>query len=177
MNSATFKICIFGNGGVGKTTLIQKYISGRFEHQTKMTLGVDILTKRIMMGNWNLILQIWDFGGEERFRFFLPAYARGSFGGIFMYDTTRYNSLLDFDEWIAVFKRGAQYEQNPIPIIMVGGKIDLEDKRIVFFKDAHNFSRDRNINDVIECSSKTGQNVELIFRYLSYRIMKNNELI
>jgi small GTP-binding protein len=175
--SATFKICIFGNGGVGKTTLIQKYISGRFESQTKMTLGVDILTKRIQMGNWKLILQIWDFGGEERFRFFLPAYARGSFGGIFMYDTTRYNSLLDFDNWITVFKKGAQYEVNPIPIIMVGGKIDLDDKRVIFFKDAHKFSRDRKVNDVIECSSKTGQNVELIFRYLSYRIMKNNELI
>jgi small GTP-binding protein len=177
LTNATFKICIFGNGGVGKTTLIQKYISGRFEHQTKITLGVDILTKRIKMGKWNVILQIWDFGGEERFRFFLPAYSRGSSGGIYMYDTTRYNTLLDFDEWIKVFKKGAAYEENPIPIILVGGKIDLEEKRVVFFEDAHNFSRERNINDIIECSSKTGQNVELIFSYLTYRIMRDIELI
>ncbi|TFG23464.1 MAG: GTP-binding protein [Promethearchaeota archaeon] len=175
--SATFKICIFGNGGVGKTTLIQKYISGRFDQTTKMTLGVDILTKRIMMDKWNVTLQIWDFGGEERFRFFLPAYARGSFGGIYMYDITRYNSLLDFDDWITIFKKGAGYEQNPIPIIMVGGKLDLEEKRAIFFEDAHNFSRARNINDVIECSSKTGQNIELIFKYLCYRIMKNIEML
>jgi len=75
MQSATFKICIFGAGGVGKTTLVQRYITGHFRESTKMTIGADILIKELEINNWKVRLQIWDFGGEARFIFFLPPYA------------------------------------------------------------------------------------------------------
>ena len=70
MRTATFKICIFGDGGVGKTTLVQRYVTGQFSQSTKMTIGVDIVTKHVQIEDWFVTLQIWDFGGEERFRFF-----------------------------------------------------------------------------------------------------------
>ncbi len=172
MRTATFKVCLFGDGGVGKTTLIQRYVSGHFNKSTKMTIGVDIATKVIEIEDWMVTLQIWDFGGEERFRFFLPAYARGSFAGIFMYDITRYSTLMDFDTWMDVFEKGADYKSNPIPIIMVGGKIDLDHLRGVFYDEAFNFALSRNIFTVIECSSKTGENVELIFKLITHIVMK-----
>jgi small GTP-binding protein len=68
---ATFKICIFGDSGVGKTSLTHRYISNRFEEDTKMTIGVDILSKDVEIENFIVKLQIWDFAGEERFRFLL----------------------------------------------------------------------------------------------------------
>ena len=94
-----------------------------------------------------------------------------------MYDITRYSTLMDFDNWLKVFKNGANYELKPIPILMVGGKSDLEFDRGVTFKQAQNFAASRNIFDVIECSSKTGQNVDLIFTYITRKIMENVGLI
>jgi small GTP-binding protein len=175
--TATFKICIFGDGGVGKTTLIQRYINGNFQQSTKMTIGVDISVKHLIMENIKINLQIWDFGGEERFRFFLPSYASGAFGGVFMYDTTRYSSLMDLEEWLRVFKQGVRYYENPVPIIMIGGKADIINQKIIQYEDAVNFAKANNISKVFECSSKTGDNVELIFNTLNIEILKNLGLI
>jgi len=173
LRTATFKIRLFGDGGVGKTTLTQRYVSDHFNKSTKMTIGVDIVTKIMEIRDWSVTLQIWDFGGEERFRFFLPAYARGSFGAIFMYDITRYSTLMDFDTWMDVFQKGIDFKSNPIPFIMVGGKIDLDHKRGVFYDEAFNFALSRDVFTVIECSSKTGENVELIFKLITHKIMKD----
>lgn len=177
MRTATFKVCLFGDGGVGKTTLTQRYVSGHFNMSTKMTIGVDIATKIVEIKDWRITLQIWDFGGEDRFRFFLPAYARGSFAGIFMYDITRYSTLMDFDTWMDVFQKGIDFKSNPIPIIMVGGKIDLDHKRGVLYEEAFNFALSRNIFTLIECSSKNGDNVELIFKLVTHIVMKENGYI
>ena len=177
MPTATFKICIFGDGGVGKTTLVQRYVTGRFNQSTKMTIGVDIVTKQLNIEDWIATLQIWDFGGEERFRFFLPAYARGSFAGIFMYDITRYSSILNFDEWLNVFKTGAGFDIKPIPILMVGGKLDLTERRAISFEQAFEFAQSRHLYKVIECSAKTGENVQSIFTDITRRMMKNMALL
>jgi small GTP-binding protein len=177
MSLATFKICIFGDGGVGKTTLLQRFISGRFKHDTKMTLGVDILSKHIKIKGWDVSLQIWDFGGEERFRFFLPAYARGSSAGIFMYDITRYSTLMDFDDWLNIFEKESSFDAGKTPSIMVGGKLDLDHKRGIFYEEAYDFALSRNIFNVIECSSKTGLNVELIFKLVAYKIMHDMDYL
>lgn len=177
MQSATFKICIFGAGGVGKTTLVQRYVTGRFKESTKMTIGADILIKQLEINNWKVKLQIWDFGGEKRFRFFLPPYARGSFAGIFMYDITRYNSLIDFDEWVKIFMQGASFGGKQVPILMVGGKLDLKERRMISAEEASHFSLSRNVYKIIECSAKTGHNVELIFRDITKKIMGDHELL
>ena len=177
MQSATFKICIFGAGGVGKTTMVQRYITGHFRESTKMTIGADILIKDLEFNDWKVRLQIWDFGGENRFRFFLPPYARGAFAGIFMYDITRYNSLLDFDEWVKIFMKGASFGDRQVPILMVGGKLDLEERRMITAEEASHFALSRNVYKIIECSSKTGQNVELIFKDITNKIMEDYKLL
>lgn len=177
MQSATFKICIFGAGGVGKTTMVQRYITGRFRESTKMTIGADILIKELEFNNWKVKLQIWDFGGEERFRFFLPPYARGAFAGIFMYDITRYNSIIEFDEWVKIFMKGASFRDKKVPILMVGGKLDLEQRRTISAEEASHFALSRNVYKIIECSSKTGHNIDLIFKDITIKIMEVFELL
>lgn len=175
--TATFKICIFGDGGVGKTSLTRRYVTNRFEEDTKLTIGVDILTKDVEIENFIVKLQIWDFGGEERFRFFLPIYARGSTGGIFMYDLTRLNSLNNLDEWLSVFKEKLTEEERKIPILLVGGKKDLQEKKTIPIEYAMKLAQSHGINDIIECSAKTGENVENIFKTIVYKIIKNIKLI
>ena len=177
MESAIFKVCVFGDGGVGKTTLVNRYLSGHFSESTKMTIGVDLATKRFERDGVDVTLQLWDLGGEERFRFFLPGYARGSFAGIFLYDITRFNSLMNLDEWLTIFKKGADTDRYDIPILMVGSKLDLEHKRSVSRSDAFNAGLNHEIYDVIECSSKTGYNVEEIFHNITEEIMYSTGLM
>lgn len=175
--TASFKVCIFGDAGVGKTSLTYRYINNRFDHDTKLTLGVDIMAKDIEINEYRIKLQIWDFGGEERFRIFLPVYARGSSGGIFMFDTTRKTSLDMMGDWIAIFKKDLTKEEREIPILAVGGKKDLANERAVDLENAKDLVSSFKVYDVIECSAKTGENVNLIFQSITDRMLENSKLI
>jgi len=177
MQDATFKLCIFGDGGVGKTTLINKYLTGIFIGDTHITIGVDFHMKIVKLGGITVKLQIWDFAGEERFRFFLPNYMRGASGGIFMYDITRQSSLYHLDDWLKILVKDNIKVQDTIPILLVGGKADLEDARTVDSEFAYNLTKANNLNGFIECSAKTGQNVELIFELIARLMIKKAEFL
>jgi len=82
----TFKISIFGNAGFGKTSLARRYLTDFFDKEIKVTVGVNIGIKNFNINDKKVSLQIWDFGGEDRFRFYIPIYAKGTNGAIFMYD-------------------------------------------------------------------------------------------
>jgi len=159
-----FKICLFGDGGVGKTTLLGRYLTGLFKSNQTITIGVDFHVKKVEVDGKLVLLQIWDFAGEARFRFLLPSYILGASGGIFMYDITRYTSLKNFPEWINIFKNGfIGAKDKPLPVIMVGGKLDLSFKRAVPTKEAFDLAKTNKLFGYIECSAKDGRNIEDIF--------------
>lgn len=171
-----FKLVIFGDGGVGKTTLVKRYLTGIFDTSTTMTIGVDFYGKKLMMYGKKVSLQIWDFAGEDRFRFLLPSYVHGASGGIFMFDITRYTSLKNFEDWLNIFRNGYHMNQhgNTLPILMVGGKLDLKYKRSVTHDQAKKAVQIQNLYDYIECSAKTGENVEELFQRLTRLLMQRS---
>ena len=164
-----FKICIFGDGGVGKSTLVKRYLSGLFDESTSMTIGLDCYSKKLEFKDITVSLQIWDFAGEKRFRFLLPSYVSGASGGIFMYDITRTTSLNNFTDWLNVFRNGfnVKNHETKLPIMMVGGKLDLSEKRSIPRKFAEEIVENENLFSYIECSAKTGENVEDIFQEIA----------
>ena len=170
--TAVFKLCIFGDGGVGKTTLTQRYLTKIFQEDIKMTIGADFSVKEMELDGRKIALRIWDFAGEERYKVLLPSYVRGAHGGIFMFDTTRYASVKKMDEWLSFFESEAKNSSSEIPILMVGGKIDLEDKRSVDADTAIDLAKEKNLIGYIECSSKTGENVEQIFQAIARKMME-----
>jgi small GTP-binding protein len=174
MQDVLFKVCIFGDGGVGKTTLVNRYLTGVFQDGTKMTIGLDFHIKKLEIDDKKVTLQIWDFAGEDQFRFLLPSYVNGASGGIFMYDITRESSLSNLPNWIEVFKEGIDQK---IPIIMAGGKLDLEFKRVLPKDIAMDIARANNFHAFVECSAKDGKNVEIIFRTLARAMMESSGLI
>ena len=174
---ATFKICIFGDGGVGKTTLIRRYLTGVFNEGTNMTIGVDFHVKFLNIDGKNVSLQIWDFAGEDRFRFLLPSYVRGASGGIFMYDVTRYSSLKNLQNWFDVFNGAAKSQQFQLPVLMVGSKIDLIHKRTVEREHAKQLAQNCQCMGYMECSAKTGLNVEQIFQVISSIMLEHSGLL
>ena len=177
LSDALFKIVFFGDGGVGKTTLINRYLTGVFKGDSGITIGVDFHVKKLEIDGKRVGLQIWDFAGEERFRFLMPSYVIGASGGIFMFDITRYSSLKNFNGWIEIFKRGYSGTDNRIPVLMVGSKIDLEYKRAVSRNEAYDIARKYNLYGYIECSAKNGQNVEDVFSEIGRLMLKKAGLI
>jgi len=169
---AVFKLCIFGDGGVGKTTLTQRYLTKIFQEDIKMTIGADFSVKEMELDGRKIALRIWDFAGEERYKVLLPSYVRGAHGGIFMFDTTRYASIKKMEDWLSFFESEAKNSNSEIPILMVGGKIDLAEKRSVDAETATDMARDHNLIGYIECSSKTGENVEQIFEAIARKMIE-----
>ena len=169
-----FKVCVFGDGGVGKTTLIRRFSTGVFEEDIKMTIGADFSVKNIDLDGRKITLRIWDFAGEDRFRVLLPAFAKGADGGIFMYDTTRFSSLGQIRDWLSIFEYFISEDKVKIPIIMVGGKIDLEEKRSVPSEEAEELSKTFDLKGYFECSSKTGDRVENIFKYIGQKMIERS---
>jgi len=163
----TFKLIIAGDGGVGKTSLVDRYVNGTFHDNTRITLGVQFMIKRLVVDGNPIDLQIWDFGGEDRFRFILPAYCKGAHGAIFMYDITSLPSLYHVDEWIPLLRsQGGKF-----PIIMGGTKVDLYNSRKVPAEEVVMMASKFGILDAIEVSSKTGQNVSLLFGKICQQMM------
>lgn len=172
-----YKICIFGESSVGKTTLARRYLTGYFEEDIKLTMGAEIFVKFLDIENLRIVLQFWDFGGEDMFKFLLPLYSKGSSGGIFMFDLTRDKTLNRIEDWLGIFKEGLSPERKDIPILMVGGKVDLQNQIVISQKEAKKISQQFNLYNYIECSSKTGENVEKTFEILVRKILKNFNLI
>ena len=94
-----------------------------------------------------------------------------------MYDITRYSSLKNFDEWLRVVEQGMKGEESEIPILMVGSKLDLDHQRAVPSEDAMELAKSKGLFGYVECSSKTGQNVEEIFTELTHEMLQRAGLL
>ena len=163
-----FKVVVVGDGGIGKSTMIQRLIKGVYLPM-KITIGTDLSTWSIERDNLVIKLQIWDFAGEKRFRFFLPNYARGAHGCLLCYDITRYTSFQNLQEWYDIVQKNAS---DPV-FVLVGGKIDLADaRRTVKREEAEEFQKEHDISYLFETSSKSGKNNKIIFEMLIKEIQK-----
>jgi len=166
-----FKMCVFGNSGVGKSTLINRYITAKFDVNQKSTIGADILMKLIETDTTRITLQIWDFGGEDKFKSLLPIYSQGSSAAIFMCDISNRDSITTINEWLLTFDAGLKNQDPKFPLIVVGGKLDLEEFRSLNKEDIEDILEVPKKFDYIECSSKTGENVDFLFQTLVEKMM------
>lgn len=172
MYDALFKLVIFGDSNSGKTTLRKSFMTNRFISNSRQTIGVDFETKILEVEGLEVKLMIWDFAGEERFRFIFPQYVYGAMGGILMYDITNYSSFSHIYEWLSVIKETNQ----TFPIILLGGKSDLDELREIPWELGMEATRSIGMTEFIECSSKTGENVQETFETLA-RIMLNKMMV
>jgi len=162
------KILTAGEGGVGKTTLLRRYVEGKFSAETKMTIGVEFFLKEVEVDGKQCTLQLWDFGGQERFRFLLESYVLGAKGALLMFDLTRPMTLENLEEWVNIVRKG----DNTIPVLFLGTKLDLESDIMVDDNYALQFKDNFKLFDFLKISSKTGQNVQESFELLTRKILE-----
>jgi len=171
-SNVVIKILTAGDGGVGKTTLLRRYVNDKFDSSTLMTIGVEFSLKQVKVGKTMASLQLWDFGGQERFRFMLQKYVAGALGAIIAFDLTRLSSLDHLEEWITMVRK---YDPD-LPLVLVGTKFDLKDEIVVDDELALEVKEAFKMIDYIKTSSKTGENVEDVFKILAKRIVKKQKL-
>ena len=170
----TFKLLMLGSASTGKTTLSDRYITGLFNPDIKLTVGVEFYVKTVQVYDAsgtlkNVKLQIWDLGGENRFRFLLPTYCLGSSGALFLYDITRVETIHAITEWTGIVKE----KNKGIPIILVGNKLDLEEHRKIPKEHGDQTAKQNEMVEFIEVSAKSGVNVEDVFNKITHLMMDN----
>jgi len=168
MYEVIFKVVIFGEAGCGKTSLRNRFMTNDFKSNCQRTIGVDFETKDIDLDGREVKLMIWDFAGGKKFRFMFPHFIYGAKGGFLMYDISDYSSFTRMSKWLSLINGTGQR----FPIILLGGKSDLDFIREISRKKGKKFAKSMNLNEFIECSSKTSENVKESFVTLT-RLMVN----
>ena len=168
MDSYIFKVLTAGDGGVGKTTLLNRFITGQFLFDSRMTMGVQILKKELEINDNYIRLQLWDFGGQAQFRFMLKHYVQGAHGAIIMFDLTNFITLKNIENWIDICKLGS----SSIPLILIGGKADLVDLVSINDEYLREMKEKYDFIDYLKTSSKTGENIDEVFKILTKKMIE-----
>ena len=125
--------------------------------------------KTIDLNDKKIKLQIWDVGGEERFRFLLPTYCLGANAAFLLYDITRPQTLDNIGDWTNIVRQKA----GEVPIMLVGSKLDLEEEQRQITREYGIQVAEKNeLTSFAEISSKTGQNVNKTFDVLTELTLK-----
>ncbi|MFX1253485.1 MAG: Rab family GTPase [Promethearchaeota archaeon] len=160
------KVVIVGPFKVGKTNLVHRYTQGYFLGDAATTIGVDFALKRVNAyltdqkdSLSSICLQLWDFAGQLHYEFILPHYVKGTHMVILAFDATNIKTFEMLPRWLKTVREHI----SEVPIILVSTKNDLG--KTIPDKTIDEFMNKENIDQVFHTSSKTGENIDKLFRY------------
>jgi small GTP-binding protein len=166
--------CIFlGSSGVGKSSLIDRFINDYFEQQTQSTHGVAFFTKYINFDTRTIKLDIWDTAGQERYNSLMPLYYRGASIVIVVFEIGSSKTFNRAKLWIDEIKNH-DYEKHPL-ILLLGNKYDGSNDTIII-DEYKLYAASKKISFSI-CSAKTGLNVKLAITDIIEQYEKNTHLL
>ncbi|MFW9964316.1 MAG: GTP-binding protein [Candidatus Sifarchaeia archaeon] len=159
-----FKLVFLGEGAVGKTSLVGRYVYDSFEGDYLATIGTDIHVKMVKLDEILVKLVIWDIAGQDNFAQLRRAYYMNASGAFFVFDTTRPETIERVDEWInALFTVTGK-----IPLVLLENKVDLESALTLNEKEA---VKKKHGVPIIPTSAKEDTNVEEAFRQMTRDIL------
>uniref|UniRef100_A0A182JXR6 Rab-GAP TBC domain-containing protein n=1 Tax=Anopheles christyi TaxID=43041 RepID=A0A182JXR6_9DIPT len=133
MKAIEAKIVVLGSQGVGKTSLVVRYVSNVYTKEISPTIGASFFTCKVNLEDFKVKMQVWDTAGQERFKAMAPLYYRNANAALLVFDLTQYNSFNEIKGWVQELQRNVQ---EPMVLSLVGNKLDLEAKRAVSREEA-----------------------------------------
>ncbi|XP_004536702.1 ras-related protein Rab-18-B isoform X1 [Ceratitis capitata] len=170
MSDKTIKLLIIGESGVGKSSLIRRFVENKFDDNHDVTIGMDFKSKVVNIDGIEYKLALWDTAGAERFRSLTPSFYRKALGAVLVYDITNRESLTKLEAWLAELEN---YSDNPnIATIVVGNKIDQD--RVVSREEGLKFARKHRAL-FLEATAKEDQYVANVFKEIVEKIVTSDD--
>lgn len=149
------KVLLLGHFGVGKTSLIRRFVSDSFSDAYKVTIGVHITKKVVQLpSGTHLSMILWDLEGTDELHLIRNAYLMGTHGVIFVFDVTRPATFQNIERDLDFI----QEKVKKVPVLVVGNKMDLVDPA-----DVKRLLEENNIHSDYMTSAKTGDAVNEAF--------------
>ncbi|MFW9867105.1 MAG: GTP-binding protein [Candidatus Thorarchaeota archaeon] len=170
MSSTKIKVILVGAPAVGKTSLIYRFVKGKFRANYKLTIGFQPFTKDVEFSPGEIAtLTIWDIGGQERYEYIRNAIYQGTTGAFIIFDLTRERTYNEAKVWLSEIRRN----RGNIPFCLIGNKADLLDDvgAAINRNKARSFAQNEE-SIYIETSAKTGVNVNEAFTVLTRMILE-----
>ena len=158
------KLLIIGDSEVGKTSVLSRYTKDIFNLNYLATAGIEFFTKDDNIDNKIVRIELWDTAGQEKFHSLTAAFFRNAEGIIVMFDVTNSISFENIRNWTESIKTHMSSEIDNIPVIIVGNKIDLNEREIKT-QEANQYCNELGYK-YFETSAKTGENVNQTIKYL-----------
>jgi small GTP-binding protein len=156
------KICLLGDFAVGKTSLVRRFVEGRFDDRYLSTIGVKVSRKKVMRSDYQLNMLIWDLVGGNEFSRAETGYLLGTAGALIVCDLTRPDTLAALRRYTHQIRA-----VNPgVSLLFLGNKVDLVAERKISDEVLTAVSAELGVNYLFT-SAKTGERVETTFSVLA----------
>ncbi|KAI5172873.1 Ras-related protein Rab-1A [Nematocida sp. LUAm3] len=169
------KLLIIGESGVGKTSILQRFIENTFQRGFTSTIGIDFRSKKIEVDGEEVELQLWDTAGQERFFSITKSYYRGSDGIFLTFDISSMSSFHSTEKWVSAIQ--GKVEEN-VPIFLLANKKDLVDElymeKLGTIQKIKMLSSDLHVPWYVT-SAQSGENIEEIFTDMARTIIKKKK--
>jgi small GTP-binding protein len=159
------KVCMLGATGVGKTSLVSRFVTSLFSDKYLTTVGVKVDKKTVPMDGQDVMLMLWDIYGEDEFQTVRSSYLRGASGYLLVADGTRQLTL----DTARDLQKTAEGVVGAVPFILVLNKMDLAEEWRV--DDRALWKLAESGWSVIRTSAKTGVGVEDAFLKLTQKMV------
>jgi len=167
----SFKVVLLGEGCVGKTSLVLRYVENKFNDKHISTLQASFLNKKLNLNGRRINLAIWDTAGQERFHALGPIYYRDSNGAVLVYDITDEDSFQKVKNWVKELRKMLGSD---VCLCIAGNKTDLEKDRIVSQEEAEQYAESVGAKHY-HTSAKLSKGIEEMFLDLSQRMVEVSE--
>jgi len=170
--SIVAKVVLLGDSGVGKSSLVVRYVEGVFSNVVKSTIGASFFTKRLTVNGAKVKLQIWDTAGQERFRSLAPMFYRGAAAAIVVFDITNEASFEKLKSWVTELRNNVE---DNLVICIAANKHDLSSERRVPSNRVIDYAESIGAT-VFETSARINSGVEEMFASVANNLVTQHAL-
>lgn len=159
------KVCLLGDGAVGKTSLVRRFVYDAFDDKYLMSFGTKVSKKTVEVAEAKVDLMVWDILGQKTHESLHGAYYRGAVGALAVCDCTRRETLGSLSTWVSGFRETV----GDMPVMLLLNKSDLA--RSFGLDEAEALGSSLGC-EVLETSARTGENVEQAFSSLTSKMLE-----